>query len=79
MQSNYFISNEEKEKLFHTQLVKYGVKYDKAAKAAQLMVSDGLENLTQQEQQLVTEACQEWLKAKKRCGNINSNCKSSLT
>ncbi|MBD2501718.1 hypothetical protein [Anabaena azotica] len=75
MLSNYSISNEEKERLFHLQLVKYGVKYEKAAKVAQLMVSKRLDNLTDQEQQLVTEACQEWFKAKKRCNNIDSSCK----
>lgn len=51
----------EKEKLFFTELVKYGVKHDKAAKAAKILAA-GLpdELLTKKEKQLVIEVCREW-------------------
>lgn len=67
MKGNFFISQEEKERLFHTQLVKYGVKFEKAAKVAKILASgQSEEDLTQEEKQLVTEACKQWLKGHKR-------------
>ncbi|BAT55664.1 unknown protein [Nostoc sp. NIES-3756] len=67
MKGNFFISQEEKERLFHTQLVKYGVKFEKAAKVAKILASgESEESWTEEERQLVTETCEEWLKAHKR-------------
>jgi hypothetical protein len=67
MKGNFFISQQEKERLFHTQLVKYGVKFEKAAKVAKILASgQSEEELTEEEQRLVTEACQQWLKGHKR-------------
>jgi hypothetical protein len=73
MQGKFFLSQEEKEKLFHTQLVKYGVRYEKAARVATILASGKLEEvLTEEEKQLVTEACQQWLQGHKRHKQIVS-------
>lgn len=62
MLNKFKVSKQEKERIFHTDLVKYGVKYDKAAKAAKLLASEKPEELwTEEEKQLVTEACSQWL------------------
>ncbi|WP_242040451.1 hypothetical protein [Anabaena subtropica] len=61
------MSQEEKEKLFHTQLVKYGVRYEKAARVANILACGKSEELlTEEEKKLVTEACQQWLTGHKR-------------
>lgn len=61
------LSKKEREKLFHTQLVKHDIKHDKAAKAAKILAS-GLpdELLTKKEKQLVIEVCKEWAVKYKR-------------
>ncbi|MDZ8187395.1 MAG: hypothetical protein RMX96_21430 [Nostoc sp. ChiSLP02] len=67
------MSGQEKEKIFHTELVKYGVKYEKAQKAAQLLASGKPDELlTQQERQIVLEACYEWSKQRKRYKHLKS-------
>ncbi|OKH28676.1 hypothetical protein NIES2101_43595 [Calothrix sp. HK-06] len=54
-------SSKDIEQIFHTHLVKYGVSYDKAAKVAKILGSGKPEEiLTEEENKLVTEACQEW-------------------
>ncbi|OKH44129.1 hypothetical protein NIES2101_28845 [Calothrix sp. HK-06] len=55
-------SNKDTEQIFHTQLVKYGVSYVKAAKTAKILASGKPEELlTEEENRLVTETCREWL------------------
>ncbi|MBW4423214.1 MAG: hypothetical protein KME50_01800 [Nostoc desertorum CM1-VF14] len=57
----------EKEKIFHTELVKFGVKYDTAAKAAYILASGRPDEfLTQEEKRFVMEVCKEWSKNHKR-------------
>lgn len=54
---------EEKETIFHTELVKYGVEYEKARKAAQILASSKPDELLAEEEiQIVKEACNEWSK-----------------
>lgn len=67
MQEKFLISSKQKEELFHTELVKHGVPYHKAAKAAKILVSNPPEDaLTDEETQLVQEACRVWLKQRRR-------------
>ncbi|MDZ8185481.1 MAG: hypothetical protein RMX96_11575 [Nostoc sp. ChiSLP02] len=72
MQSN-FLSVEEKEKIFCTELVKYGVKYKKARKAAKILAS-GLpdELLSAEEILIVKEACKEWSVNHRRYEHLKS-------
>ncbi|MGV0103485.1 hypothetical protein [Nostoc sp. DSM 114167] len=73
MQQNSLISVEEKEKIFHTELVKYGVEYEQARKAAQILAySQPDELLSQQDRQIVTQACHKWSTERKRYKRIIS-------
>lgn len=66
------MSVEEKEKLFHTELVKYGVEYKTAGKVARILASGKPDELlTQQERRLVKDACQKWLIQNKRKKRID--------
>jgi hypothetical protein len=49
MQHNFLISAEEKEKIFHTELVKYGVEYEQARKAAQILACSQADELLSQQ------------------------------
>ena len=51
MQEKFLISPEQKEPLFHTELVKYGIPYHKAAKAAKILVSNPPEETLTDEDQ----------------------------
>lgn len=58
---------DEKQQFFHTALIQYGVKYDLAKEAAQILASQTPdERLTDEEIQRATEACQMWLQQHKR-------------
>jgi hypothetical protein len=71
MRQRLFTSLEEKEKLFHSELVKYGVKYELAAQAAKILVSGKPDELlTQQEIQLVEQVCREWLTRHKSLSSL---------
>ena len=60
MRQKLLKSVEEKEKLFHTALVKCGVKYELAAQAARILASGKPDELwTREEIQLVKEVCTE--------------------
>ena len=73
MQQNFLISVEEKEKIFHTELVKYGVGYEQARKAAQILAcSQPDELLSQQDRQTVIQACNKWSTGRKRYKRITS-------
>ncbi|MFL9453732.1 MULTISPECIES: hypothetical protein [Nostocales] len=67
------MSIKEKETIYHIELVKHGVKYDVAARAAKILAF-GLdeETLTEEEKQLVKEACKIWLKQHQRINSILS-------
>ncbi len=71
MQRVLSISVEEKERLFHTQLVKHGVSYSDAARVARILAYEQPDELlTSEEIQLTTEACKIWLKQHKRLTSL---------
>jgi hypothetical protein len=67
MPSSFFTPDEEREKIFCTELVKYGVKYEKAVIAARILAS-GLpdELLSPEEIKTVKDTCSKWSVEKKR-------------
>lgn len=80
MHRKLFTSLHEREQLFHTELVKCGVEYHKAAKAAQIIVSETSDDLlTDDEIQLVKDVCQQWLEQRKRLGLIHNILASTLS
>jgi uncharacterized DUF497 family protein len=71
MQRVLSISIEEKEKLFHTKLVKHGVSYSDAARVAKILASETPdEHLTAEDRQLTTEVCKIWLQHHKRLTSL---------
>lgn len=63
----------EREKLFHNELVRYGVHYQKAAQVAKILAAQEWdEQMTTAEQRLVDEVCQLWLQQRKRLDLINT-------
>ncbi|BAZ53314.1 hypothetical protein NIES4103_59880 [Nostoc sp. NIES-4103] len=73
MQSKFFISVKEKEKIFCTELVKYGVKYETAVKTARILASGQPDEvLTADELKIVKEACETWSVQKKRINRLKS-------
>jgi hypothetical protein len=61
MSSNFYISDEEIEKIFCTELVKYGVKYEKAVISAKILASAQADELLSSEEiKIVKEACEHW-------------------
>nr|WP_290222595.1 hypothetical protein [Trichocoleus desertorum] len=71
MQEKFLISPKQKEELFHTELVKHGIPYNKAAKAARILVSNPPdETLSDEEAKLVQETCREWLRQRQRWNNV---------
>jgi hypothetical protein len=71
MQRKFFISVEKKEELFHTELIKCGVDYQKAAQVAQILALEKPDELlTEKEIELTKEVCQEWLTHHKRLTSI---------
>ncbi len=67
------MSVQELERHFHTQLVKHGVNYEKAATAAKILASGKPDKLlTAEEMRLVKEACHQWSKQRQRLERINS-------
>lgn len=64
-------SLKEKEKFFHTELVKYGVDYYKAAKVAKILASGKPDELLNDKDiQLAEEVCKQWLRQRKRLNSI---------
>ena len=73
MQQKFPLTVEEKQKLFHTQLVKFGVEYEKARKASEILaLQKPDEALTQEEIQLTKEVCKKWLAQHKRFKDLMS-------
>lgn len=73
MQSKFFVSVKEKEKIFCTELVKHGVKYETAIKAARILASGQPDEvLTDDEILIVKEACEKWSVQKKRTKRLKS-------
>ncbi|WP_427162245.1 hypothetical protein ACQFX9_12180 [Aliinostoc sp. HNIBRCY26] len=66
MKTQYSIPTEEKEKIFHTELVKFGVEYKKAQKVARILASgEPDETLGEEEIKIAQEACKQWIKQRK--------------
>ncbi|MFB2772504.1 hypothetical protein ACE1AT_24970 [Pelatocladus sp. BLCC-F211] len=66
--------SKEKEEFFHTELVKYGVDYHRAAKVAQILASGTPDELlSEKEIQLAEEVCKEWLRQYQRYKRLTSN------
>ncbi|ARV57634.1 hypothetical protein BZZ01_02395 [Nostocales cyanobacterium HT-58-2] len=64
-------SSKQKEELFHTALVKYGIDYYKAGTVAKILASGKPDELlTDKEIQLSKEVCSDWLKQHKRLASI---------
>ncbi|QSJ18825.1 hypothetical protein JYQ62_08755 [Nostoc sp. UHCC 0702] len=64
-------SSKEREKFFHTQLVKYGINYQKAAKVARIIASGCPDTLlTEEEIRLSKQVCQDWLRQHQRVTSI---------
>lgn len=73
-------SPQEKERLFHTELVKSGVEYHTAAKAARILVSwQSDELLTSEEVQMLKDVCRQWLDQRKRLDRIHSAITSMIS
>jgi mannose/cellobiose epimerase-like protein (N-acyl-D-glucosamine 2-epimerase family) len=59
---------------FHTQLLKYGIENQIAAKVAEILVSEMLDEfLTNEEIMLAEEVCKQWLKQHQRLSFINKS------
>lgn len=72
MHRQFHTTVEEKEALYYSELFKSGVDYQKAASAAQILVSGKPDELlTVEEKQLVNDACQMWLEKHKRLTHLN--------
>ncbi|BAZ65850.1 MAG: hypothetical protein KME28_06420 [Pelatocladus maniniholoensis HA4357-MV3] len=66
--------SKEKEEFFHTELVKYGVDYQRAAKVALILASGTPDELlSEKEIQLAEEVCKEWLRQHQRYKRLTSN------
>ncbi|HEY9761069.1 MAG TPA: hypothetical protein V6D07_01025 [Trichocoleus sp.] len=62
-----WISSQEKEQLFRTELIKACVSYDHAMKVAHILASGQSEELlTIEDAQLVKQVCRQWLEHRKR-------------
>jgi hypothetical protein len=75
----FSMSPTEREHLFLTELIKVGIDFQQARKAAKvlaLQLSD--EQLTQEEDQLVQEVCRQWLIQRKRMAFISQVLEDAL-
>ncbi|ACC81687.1 hypothetical protein [Nostoc punctiforme] len=73
MASNYFTPIEEREKIFCTELVKYGVKYEKAVIAARILASGRADDfLSPSEIEIAKDACQKWSVQNKRLKRLKA-------
>ncbi len=71
MNSKFFISLEQKELLYYTDLIRYGVDLTIAAKVAKILAfGSSDEILNPEEKKLVTDACKLWIE--------NRNCLKHL-
>lgn len=73
MASNYFTSVQERENIFCTELVKYGVEYGKAVIAAKIIASgQGDEHLSPSEIEIVKDACKKWSEQNQRLKRLKA-------
>jgi hypothetical protein len=62
---------QKEQQLLHTELVKYGVDYHKAAKVAKILAEKKPDELlTEEEIRLSREVCEIWLKQRNRLNSI---------
>ncbi|MDZ7958755.1 MAG: hypothetical protein RMY34_12890 [Aulosira sp. DedQUE10] len=67
---------QKEQELLHTELVKYGIDYHKAAKAAQILAHKKPDEvLTDEEIQLTKEVCEVWLQQRNRLALIGKALK----
>jgi hypothetical protein len=72
MDQRLFMSLKEKEEFLHTELVRHGVEYHKAAEVARILLSGKPDELlTEKEIQLATEVCRKWIIQRKRLAFIH--------
>ncbi|MUG96889.1 hypothetical protein F7734_32925 [Scytonema sp. UIC 10036] len=72
MHKRFYTTLEQEETIYHSELFRYGVDYEKAAIAAKVLASKKPDELlTEEEKQLVTEACKMWLEKHKRLTHLN--------
>ncbi|MBD2165135.1 hypothetical protein H6G04_12060 [Calothrix membranacea FACHB-236] len=63
---------QKERQLLHTELVKYGIDYDTAAKAAQILAEKKPDEvLTEEEIQLTKQVCELWLQQRNRLASID--------
>ena len=73
MPNNYFTSVQERENIFCTELVKYGVEYEKAVIAAKIIASgQGDEHLSPSEIKIVKDACKKWSEQNQRLKRLKA-------
>ncbi|MBW4490799.1 MAG: hypothetical protein KME12_23745 [Trichocoleus desertorum ATA4-8-CV12] len=67
MSTKFFVSVEEKTRLFHAELVKAGVDYHQAGRVAKVLAQNQPEeSLPPEEAHLTEEACRVWLQHRQR-------------
>lgn len=77
MSPKFFVSIEEKERLFQMELVKGGVDYRQAVRVAKVLArNQSEESLTPEEAQLTEEACRLWLQHRQRLSFIEKTLAS---
>ncbi|BAY61438.1 hypothetical protein NIES22_15030 [Calothrix brevissima NIES-22] len=74
MKNDSALSKEGKKMFFHTELVRFGVKYDRATQVANILAAEKPDELlTEEEKQLIDEVCNEWLNNYNRYKNIQNS------
>ncbi|MBD1864623.1 MULTISPECIES: hypothetical protein [Trichocoleus] len=77
MSTRFFVSVEEKTRLFHAELVKAGVEYQQASRVAKVLAQNQFEeSLPPEEAQLTEEACRIWLQHRQRLNFIEQTLAS---
>ncbi|WP_407887096.1 hypothetical protein [Scytonema sp. NUACC26] len=72
MQRKFPRKVEDKETIYYSELLRYGVEYSKAATAAKILSSGKPDELlTRGEIELVNDVCEEWLAKHKRHKHLN--------
>lgn len=67
----FSISFEDRQQLFHTELVRVGIDFHQAERVANLLAKNLDEQLTPEEYQLVQTVCKQWLTQRKRLNFIS--------
>lgn len=71
MKYHFYLSKEDKEQIYHTDLLEYGIKSDKAGKIAKTLASNESDKVfSEEEKQLVTNAYKECLNSYNKYKNL---------